>query len=94
MDFVDAPPDRKRRPLSKRWVDVVAGLHANPHQWANVGRYSPGIATSIRRGRYPAFTLGKPESMDDEVWIEQNYEITTRKCEDGSKNDIYIRYIG
>lgn len=94
MDFVDAPPDRKRRPLSQRWVDIVAGLHENPAQWALVGRFSPGIATSIRRGRYPAFTLNKPESIDDEVWIEQNYEITTRKCEDGSKNDIYIRFIG
>lgn len=94
MDFVEAPPERQRRPISQHWVEIVAKLHENPRQWALVGTYSPGIATAIRRGRYPAFTLNKPEGIEDEVWIEQNYEITTRKCEDGSRNDIYIRYIG
>lgn len=94
MDFVEAPPVHKRRALSQHWIDVVQALRDAPLTWALVGRYSPGTATGIRRGKYAAFLAGMPEDMDPEVWMEQNFEVTTRKNDDGTKNDVYIRFIG
>lgn len=106
MDFVDAPPVQKRRILSQKWVDVVDTLRNAPvckdkdsenygfRAWGNVGSYSPGTATGIRRGKYAAFLDGMPDDEDPELWMTQNWEITTRKVDGGARNDIYIRYLG
>lgn len=96
MDFVDAPPEHKRRVLSQKWVDVVAELIAaggTDEDWGMVGNYSPGTATGIRRGAYGAFLVGKPEGMDAQAWMDLHWEVTTRKTSDGRRNDIYIRYL-
>jgi hypothetical protein len=94
MDFVEAPPEHKRRVLSQKWVDIVTELKNAPGTWGHVGRYSPGTATGIRRGKYAAFLVDMPDGLDPEAWISQYWEVTTRKAEEGTKNDIYIRYLG
>ena len=94
MEFVEAPPEAKRRVLSKKWLDIVEELKANAPEWGMVGTYSPGTATGIRRGEYAAFLADKPDEVDKEVWMSMTWEVTTRKVEEGRKNDIYIRYLG
>lgn len=94
MQFVDAPPAQRRRALTGRWLEVVESLKAMPNEWGLVGSFSPGTATGIRRGKYRAFTQDMPAGHDPEEWVAQNWEITTRKTDSGSRNDVYIRYIG
>jgi hypothetical protein len=98
MEFVETPPEHKRRALSQKWLGIVAELKKahkkDPTKWGNVGTYSPGTATGIRRGKYAAFLEGMPEGDDPETWMYLHWEVTTRKVEGGSKNDIYIRYLG
>lgn len=93
MDFVEAPPEHKRRSLSQKWVEVVATLMAHPGEWGLVGTYSPGTATGIRRGKYAAFLVGIPDKVDPEAWMGSHWEVTTRKVDDGRRNHIYIRYL-
>jgi hypothetical protein len=86
------PPLARKKTVSQKWVDIVAELKSNPNQWALVGNYSPGVATHIRRGRYPAFL---PEGeTNKEPYMGQHWEITTRKTDNGSRNDVYIRWLG
>jgi len=94
MEFVDPPPE-ERGQRSKRWEEIAETLRANRGKWANVGNFSPGIATAIRRGKYKAFLHGK---YNDEnaahLHMKQHWEVTTRKTDNGARNDIYIRYLG
>ena len=91
MEFVD-PPAQQARQRSERWNNIVTELKASPMQWAKVGNFSPGVATHIRRGKYPAFLDGCDTTP--EVWMQQHWEITTRKTDNGNRNDVYIRWIG
>ena len=91
MDFID-PPKESRGEKSKRWVEVANTLRESVGEWAMVGNYSPGIATHIRRGNYAAF-LPDPCPIDPAVYMDQHWEITTRKNGDG-RQDIYVRWLG
>ena len=94
MEFVD-PPLEARGERSKRWKEIVATLKENKGEWAMVGNFSPGVATHIRRGLYKAFLEGWVGSEGDvAAYMQRNWEVTTRKTETGSRNDIYIRWIG
>ena len=91
MEFV-TPPKEIRGERSKRWVEIVDTLRANANEWGLVGNYSPGIATHIRRGSYPAF-LPDDLSMDKQVYMSQHWEVTTRKNGAG-RQDVYVRWLG
>lgn len=94
MEFVSPPPEKKRQ-RSEKWRNIVAELRANPGEWALVGNYSPGVATHIRRGKYPAFLDDTEAFMSGpETYMSLHWEVTTRKTDDGKRNDVYIRYIG
>ena len=32
--------------------------------------------------------------MDAEVYMSQHWEVTTRKIDGGTRNDVYIRWLG
>lgn len=91
MEFMEPPPE-ERGQRSKRWEEIAATLRENPGQWAKVGNFSPGIATAIRRGQYKAF-LDPSDPSPADVYMKQHWEVTTRKTEGGSRNDVYIRYL-
>lgn len=94
MEFVSPPPHQPRQ-RSEKWVNVVAELKANPGEWAKVGNFSPGVATHIRRGKYPAFLEGwQGDREQASLYMQQNWDITTRKTDNGTRNDVYIRWIG
>lgn len=95
MEFVD-PPLEVRGERGKLWVERVAAMKQNRGEWAKVGNYSPGVATHIRRGEYKAF-LPSGEDMDPvqaEVYMKQHWEVTTRKTNDGKRNDVFVRWLG
>jgi hypothetical protein len=94
MDIVEAPPEHKKRALSEKWLNIVAELKDISPQWGMVGTFSPGTATAIRRGKYAAFLEDMPEGMNPEAWMNEHWEITTRKAQQDSRNDVYIRYLG
>lgn len=91
MEFV-APPPQQSRQRSERWTNIVTELKNNQGEWAKVGNFSPGVATHIRRGKYPAFLDGC--DIEPEVWMNTHWEITTRKTDNGNRNDVYIRWLG
>lgn len=92
MEFITPPPEKKGQ-RSERWREIVKTLKENKGAWAKVGDFSPGVATHIRRGKYPAF-LEDSENMDAEVYMSQHWEVTTRKMGSGTRNDVYIRWLG
>jgi hypothetical protein len=93
MEFVEPPPSKKGA-MSAEWIDKVARMKAQQGEWANVGDYSPGVATHLRRGKYPAFLEGfVGDDEEIESYMTQHWEITTRKI-NGSRNDVYIRWVG
>ena len=92
MEFTE-PPLMKHQKSRKHWTEIVQQLKDNPGKWALVGNYSPGVATHIRRGKYPAF-LEKPGSAEEMLdYMTKHWEVTTRKTGEG-RNDIFIRWIG
>ena len=94
------PPVENRKARSQRWHEIVAelkALHADPNSdgWGMVGKFSPGIATRIRRGEYKHF-LPEGEAMSPDAakaYMSLHWEIITRKEDNGSKNKIWIRWI-
>ena len=92
MEFVTPPPEQKGQ-KSERWRTVVRELKAARGEWALVGNFSPGVATHIRRGKYPAFLEGI-DTADPSLYMQQHWEITTRKTDSGKRNDLYIRWLG
>ena len=94
MEFAEPPPSKKGA-MSDRWIEIVAELKTKQGQWANVGNYSPGVATHLRRGKYPAFLEGFAGD-DEEITrhMSDHWEITTRKTDEGHRNDVYIRWVG
>ncbi len=94
MEFVDPPPTQ-RGERSTAWIDRVRTMQENPGEWANVGNYSPGVATNIRRGRYKMFLDGfEGDEAQKTLYMKRHWEITTRKTSDGKKNDVFIRWLG
>lgn len=94
MEFID-PPAEARGERTQRWKDIVSTLKENKGQWGLVGNFSPGVATHIRRGMYKAFLEGmSPEESIAHVYMSQHWKITTRKTDDGKRNDIYIKWLG
>lgn len=95
MEFIEPPPSKKGA-MSDRWINVVAELKTKKDQWALVGNYSPGVATHLRRGKYPAF-MGDFSNFDPAqaaLYMQRHWEITTRKTHNGDRNDVYIRWVG
>lgn len=90
MEFQN-PPERKRR-RSEHWTNVVKTLRENPNEWANVGNYSPGVATHIKNGKYVAF-LESADGIEPLVWMKQHWEIRTSKTDNARRADIFIRWI-
>ena len=92
-----SPPAERRRQRSPHWEEAVKELKSKPGEWGMVGVYSPGIATHLRKGKYPSFI---PEGMyaDDplaaERYMKQHWEITTRRINEGRRNEVYIRWVG
>ena len=94
MEFVNPPPE-ERGERSKRWEEIANTLRERRGEWALVGNFSPGIATALRRGKYKAFlTENDNDPTKAHLHMKQHWEITTRKTDNGSRNDIYIRYLG
>lgn len=94
MEFITPPPEKKGQ-KSERWRNIVQQLKEHPGEWALVGTYSPGVATHIRRGKYPAFldsTITTPEQAN--LYMARHWEVTTRKTEGGKRNDVYVRWLG
>lgn len=99
MEFAEPPPSKKGA-MSDLWIEKVAKLKTKQGEppefkWANVGNYSPGVATHLRRGKYPAFLEGFAGD-DEEIrrYMSDHWEITTRKTNEGHRNDVYIRWVG
>jgi hypothetical protein len=92
MEFIDPPPEAKGQ-RSERWREIVRTLKENKGQWALVGNFSPGVATHIRRGQYRAFLDANDPSSPD-VYMKQHWEVTTRKTDNGTRNDVYVRWLG
>lgn len=94
MEFTTPPPEKKGQ-RSERWINIVAELKQHKGEWALVGNFSPGVATHIRRGKYPAFLedwTGSGEQAD--IYMKQHWEITTRKTDSGKRNNVYVRWLG
>lgn len=92
MEFVD-PPTKAIQERSDKWKEIVWELRHNRGNWGLVGNYSPGVATQIRRGKYKAF-IAEDAIESAEVYMRNHWEITTRKTNNGNRNDIYIKWIG
>lgn len=95
MEFVEPPPEKNGQ-RSARWREIAATLKENPGKWGIVGNFSPGVATSIRRGQYKAFWPADQTFTPTEaqVYMKQHWEVTTRKTDKGSRNDVYVRWLG
>lgn len=91
MEFAE-PPMQQGRQRSEKWVNIVKELKERKGEWAKVGNFSPGVATHIRRGKYPAFLDGCDTPVD--LWMSSHWEVTTRKTDNGNRNDVYIRWLG
>lgn len=94
MEFVTPPPERRGQ-RSHKWREIVAALKEHPQEWALIGNFSPGVATQIRRGKYPAFVEGwegSPEQI--QLYMNRHWEVTTRKTDSGKRNDLYLRWLG
>jgi hypothetical protein len=94
MEFIDPPPEAKGQ-RSERWREIVSTLKDKKGEWARVGNFSPGVATHIRRGQYKAFLGGWEGSEGDvEAYMKRHWQVTTRKTDDGKRNDVYVRWLG
>jgi hypothetical protein len=96
MEFADPPPTTKGE-RSRKWQEKVAAMKTRRGEWANVGNYSPGVATHIRNGQYKAFLdSDNLPSSDSEAsaYMKVHWEVTTRKTDDHSRDDIFIRWLG
>lgn len=94
MEFTDPPPEQRGN-RSQKWIDIVRELQKHPGEWAKVGNYSPGVATNIRRGRYKMFLDGwEGDDAQRALYMQRHWEVTTRKTDDGHKNDVFIRWLG
>jgi len=82
MEFVDPPVTRKGA-VSEKWLAIAQELQDNPNKWALVGDFTPGMATHLRRGTYPAFMADfSGEGVEQAtLYMKRHWQITTRKIE-------------
>jgi len=94
VEFRDPPPSTSGR-TSEKWQNIVNTLLDNPGKCAFVGNWSPGVATQIRLGNYPAFLFGDNITDADQkrLFMKQNFHVETRKSAPG-RADVYVTYIG
>jgi len=93
MLFADNPPksEKYRKPLPENWIKTAQELRDNIGKWANVGNYSLGVSTRIKRGEYKAFLPNiDMNQVQAERYMSMHYEITTRKTGPG-RVDIWMR---
>jgi hypothetical protein len=76
VQFVEQLPESKLHRPSQFWLDVVAEVKSNPGKWANVGEFSPGVASQIRAGHYPAFIPAGVE--DKKAYMDRYWRVSTR----------------
>jgi hypothetical protein len=76
VEFIDKLPESKLHRPSQFWVDVVREVKANAGKWANVGDFSPGVASQIRAGHYPAFI--PPGVEDKKEYMDKHWSVSTR----------------
>lgn len=100
MDFVD-PPVTKKGAVSEKWLEIARALQAHPNEWGLVGDFTPGVATHLRRGTYPAFMDGFSGEHGPQatLYMKSRWEITTRKIANteetgGTRQNIYMKWIG
>ena len=96
MERMD-PPVEIRGQRSEDWRNRVLVLKNNPGEFYKVGNYSPGVATHIRRGEYRAFLDPDNPPLNPEqaeAYMKLHWQITTRKTDDGKRNDVFIRWLG
>jgi hypothetical protein len=96
MERMDPPPTSKAQ-RSEEWREKVTFLKAHPNEFYRAGNYSPGVATHIRRGEYKAFLpddlrAASPEAR--EAYMSLHWKITTRKTDDGKRNDLFVKWLG
>lgn len=94
MEKMDPPPSI-RTERSEDWRNRVLLMKSNPGEYYKVGNYSPGVATHIRRGEYRAFLdgfQGSPEQLAS--YMERHWHVTTRKTDGGTRNDVFIKWLG
>ncbi len=93
MEFVEQLPESKLHRPSQFWIDVVQQVKSNPGKWANVGEFSPGVASQIRSGNYPAFI---PKGTEDKrAYMDRNWRVSTRS--NGLPNrrcNVYVMWNG
>lgn len=94
VEFREVPPSKAGR-QSDKWKTIVAELMDNPGKAGYVGNWSPGVATQIRYGMYPAFLLGRRFEDDEQkkAYMRNSFLVETRKTEPG-RADVWITYIG
>ncbi len=96
MERMDPPPTAKSE-RSEDWRQRVNLLQQNPNEYYKVGNYSPGVATHIRRGSYKAFLPAEAAGWSDdtkETYMRQHWHVTTRKTDDGTRNDVFVKWLG
>lgn len=91
MERMDPPATTKGK-RSEDWRERVRVMKENRGEFFKVGNYSPGVATHIRRGEYKAFLAD--DGTPPDTYMQQHWEVTTRKTDDGARNDIFIRWLG
>jgi bifunctional pyridoxal-dependent enzyme with beta-cystathionase and maltose regulon repressor activities len=90
MEFTEPQGRYKSR---AEWVEKVKILKENTGKWAKVIEdCSPGVATSIRDGKYTAF-IDVNDPTPRKVQMQTRWEVTTKRTS-RSKNDIYMRWLG
>lgn len=95
VEFRDPPASVAGR-TSDKWKKIVNEIMDNPGKCAFVGNWSPGVATQIRRGAYPAFLMHADTHMNEDEkarFMKMNFHVETRKTTPG-RADVYITYIG
>jgi hypothetical protein len=93
VEFIDKLPESKLHRPSQFWVNVVHEVKENPGKWANVGEFSPGVASQIRAGHYPAFI---PSGIDNKKeYMDKHWSVSTRS--NGLPNrrcNVYVMWNG
>lgn len=96
MEFVESIPKTVTKARSEEWIERVRIMKENPGKMANVGEYSPAVATHIRSGMYRAFL---PDDMTDVVdrsdYMDEHWEVHTRSLNGSRKKvNIFISWLG
>lgn len=97
MEFVDSVPQSNRKAKSAEWIERVRLMKENPGKTANVGLYSPAVATHIKDGMYRAFLpddIGN-DPLDKRAYMDAHWDVCTRSL-DGSrtKANVFITWLG